>query len=352
MRTTGERRRRNLLRIHPDGASKKRTLLIMALLFTASVFMIVSSSIQGFPGGGGDGKFSYGGCSCHTSEPKRGDGTISLWASTLQPEANAEVTVIANVTEDTLSNDLIVGVFLLRSMTGGDADQPSEDGWRINADPNGNQNNYVKKTSPGPGSTVSFDWNLLAPFRGGTYNLTARVHHGGDGNSWFETAEVLTFSVTGTELISTNLTLDAPEEVHEDEQFTTSARLTDDDGDPLVGSQVDFFRITTYGKLYLGSNITDIDGTAYHSDISYEIGIFDLEAIFQATSTHAPSNATAEIPTIGEVESEPFLIGGAPAVIVFLVFIILLSVWGTFGFVIYQLVRINREGKIEEGGKQ
>ena len=329
-------------------------MAIFAALFlmVTGIFVFAPDDIQGFPGGGGDGKFGYGGCSCHTGEAQRGDGTMTLWASTLQPDANQEVTVIVNVTETVLTNDKIIGVFLLRALTGSDSDQPSEDGWRINSDPNGNENNYVVKTATDLGSPVSFQWVLQAPFRGGTYNLTTRVHHGGNSNSWFETGEVLTFAVTGTQLISTNLALDAPEEVNEDEQFTTSARLTNEDGDPLKGFQVDFFRITTYGNLYLGSNITDTDGIAYHSDVSYEIGIFNLEASFQATSTHAPSNATAEILTVGEVESEPFLIGGAPVEIVLLVFAILLGVWSTFAFVIYQLVRINKEGKIEEGGNQ
>jgi hypothetical protein len=336
--------------------TKKKAFALTSLL-AASLFVLLAGNIQGFEGGGADSKIGYGLCSCHIGESHRGNGTLTLWASTLAPEANDEVTVFVNVTEYVLRFDnMIIGVFLLRTMTGGAADRPSEDGWRIVSDPNGNQNNYVTKVSPGLGSTVSFEWVLTAPFRGGQYNLTARVHHGGNdtgGNewTWFEEGEALTFSVTGTELIATNLTLDVPEEVQEDEQFTTSARLTNEDGDPLEDFQVDFFRITTYGNLYLGSNITDTDGIAYHSDISYEIGIFNLEALFQATSTHAPSNATAEIYTIGEVESEPFLIGGAPAVVVFLVFSILLGVWSTFAFVIYQLVRISKEGKIEEVGK-
>jgi hypothetical protein len=327
-------------------------LLFASILTLTSVLVLGPSDIQGFPGGGGDGKFGYGGCSCHTGDGQMGDGILALWASTLEPDTNQEVTVFVNVTETVLTNDLIIGVFLLRAMTGSDSDQPSEDGWRIISDPNGSENNYVVKTAPGLGSTVSYEWVLLAPFQGGTYNLTARVHHGGNSNSWFETGDVLTFAVTGTELIATALTLDAPEEVDEDELFSATARLTDEDGDPLEGFQVDFFRVTTYGNLFLGSNLTDGDGVAYHSDVSYEIGIFNLEVLFQATSTHAPSNATAEIPTLGEVEDGEWLIGGAPAVIVFLVFIILASVWTTFGFVIYQLLRINREGKTEQDGIQ
>jgi hypothetical protein len=323
-----------------------------SILTIISVLALAPNDILGFPGGGGDGKFGYGGCSCHTGDGQRGDGVVTMWASTLEPDTNQEITVIVNVTETVLTNDLIIGVFLLRAMTGSDSDQPSEDGWRIITDPNSNENNYVVKKATSIGSIVSYEWVLLAPFQGGTYNLTARVHHGGDSNSWFETGDVLTFTVTGTELISTTLTIDAPEEVDEDERFTASARLSNEDGDPLQGFQVDFFRVTTYGNLYLGSSLTDGDGVAYHSDVSHHRGLFHLEALFQATSTHAPSNATAEIPTMGEAEDEEWLIGGAPAVIVFLVFIILASVWTTLGFVIYQLVRINREGKSEEGGIQ
>ncbi|MFQ5885419.1 MAG: hypothetical protein ACE5IO_10015, partial [Thermoplasmata archaeon] len=176
---------------------QKRAVLVVAFFIVSNFVVLAAGSIQGFQGGGGDGKFSYGGCVCHIGESQRGSGIVDIWVSTLTPDANEEVTVIVNVTEDVLSDLNIIGVFLLRSMTGSDSDLLSEDGWRIITDPNGNKNSYVKKTSPGPGSTVSFEWVLLAPFRGGTYNLTARVHHGGDSNTWFEEGEVKVFSVTG-----------------------------------------------------------------------------------------------------------------------------------------------------------
>ncbi|MFQ6106309.1 MAG: hypothetical protein ACE5QF_01790 [Thermoplasmata archaeon] len=326
------------------GKERIPALVILALVV---VQILLIGGVSSFSGGAGDGKFSYGGCVCHTGEPRRGSGIVEIWASTLTPEPNEEVTVIVNVTEDLLSSQLIIGVFLLKSMTGSDSDQPSTDGWRIVTDPNGATNNYVKKTSPGEGSTVSFEWLLLAPFSGGTYNLTARVHHGGNSDPWFEEAEALTFVVTGLPQEATNMTLVAPAEVQRDESFTISARLTDMEGDPLVGFEVIFFRMTTYGKLQIGSNATDNDGYAYHLDSASERGIFEVEAYFEGTSLLESSNATAEIGILAPEEDQPLLIGGAPLEIVAVVISVVLGVWLTFAYVLYQLHRISKAGKEE-----
>ncbi|MEE9116119.1 MAG: Ig-like domain-containing protein [Thermoplasmata archaeon] len=322
-----------------------RALFIAFFLVVTGILISAPGDIQGFPGGGGDGKFSYGGCSCHTGESQRGGGTIALWASTLQLDANQEVTVIVNVTENVLTDDMIIGVFLLRSMTGGDADRPSEDGWRIVTDPVGNQNNYVKKTSPGLGSTVTFEWVLTSPFRSGTYDLTARVHHGGNLVSWFEEGGILTFSVTGIALLDTEISMDAPSEVQVDEEFNISARLTDASANPLAGHNITFSRITTFGRITLGTHTTDGQGYALHSDTSYERGFFILEASFDGSSEYAPSNATAEIISEGEVEPEPSLIGGIPLPIVIVIIMVVASVWVAFAYVLYQLFMIRKIGK-------
>ncbi len=332
---------------HPKSQTIK-ALFIASFLVVTGLLIFAPGDIQGFGGGVGDGKFSYGGCICHIGEAQRGDGTISLWASTLEPDVNQEVTVNVNVTETVLTNNMTIGVFLLRSMTGGNGDQPSEDGWRIVTDPVGNQNNYVKKTSPGLGSEVTFEWVMTSPFRSGTYNLTARVHHGGNSVSWFEEGGILTFSVAGPPLLETEISLDAPSEVQVDEEFNMSARLTDASGNPLIGHDITFSRITTFGKITLGINTTDGQGYAFHSDTSYERGVFLLEASFDGFSEHAPSNATVEIMSEGDVEPEPLLIGGVPPSIVIVIILVVAGVWIAFAYVLYQLFMVRKLGKEEE----
>lgn len=332
---------------HIESRKKRERTRALVIFACMIVLILLVGSVRSFEGGAGDGKFSYGGCVCHTGESQRGSGNVDIWASTLTPDSNEEVTVIVNVTEDVLANQKIIGTFLLRSMTGSDADQPSTDGWRIVTDPNGNTNNYVKKTSPGAGSTVSFEWVLLAPFRGGTYNLTARVHHGGNSSPWFEEGDVLTFFVTGLPQEPTNLTLSAPSEVQRNERFTISARLTDSGESPLVGYEVIFYRTTNYGKLQIGSNATDSEGYAYHSDLSSEKGIFAVEALFEGTSILASSNATAEIGIAAPEEPEPPMIGGVPLEIVLVVQSVISGVWLAFAYVLYQLHRISKAGKEE-----
>ncbi|MFQ5884889.1 MAG: Ig-like domain-containing protein, partial [Thermoplasmata archaeon] len=145
----------------------------------------------------------------------------------------------------------------------------------------------------------------------------------------------------------TSLVLEDPSEVQKNERFTVSARLTNEGGNPLEDSEVIFYRITNYGKLTLGSNVTDAEGYANYSDTSYEGGIFKLEALYGGSSSYEPSNATVEIATLGDEEPEPFLIGGVPLEILIVVNIVVVGVWMTFGYVLYQLYRIRKAGKEE-----
>jgi hypothetical protein len=175
--------------------SRSRVLL-GTLALVASVY--ISSLTFGFPSGTGDSSIGYGGCAvtgCHFDDPKEGNATIEMWASSLSVLVDETVTVYINVTSWTLSSNNMIGVFLLRALTAGDSDVPSTDGWRIITDPNGNKHNYVQTTVSGPGDMASFRWDLRAPFSSGTYSLFARVHYGGGNAFWVEESTGLTFEV-------------------------------------------------------------------------------------------------------------------------------------------------------------
>jgi hypothetical protein len=147
-------------------------------------------------GGPGDAIIGYGTCSvlgaCHDTE---GNATIEMWASSDSVMVDETVTVFVNVTSWTLSTNRIIGTYLLRSFTDNPTDVPSNDGWRIIVDPNGNKNNYVEKVAGDVGNMTSFRWDLRAPFSSGTYTLYSRVHHGGGTSLWEEDRTGLTFDV-------------------------------------------------------------------------------------------------------------------------------------------------------------
>jgi len=175
-----------------------RRLLAWTVLGTIAAAILLSPwSAQSFSGGLGDADISFGGCTCHLSGQggTSGGGTITMWASDLNPRVGEGVQVRVNVTMVELSGNSLVGVFLLRDFTGGDLDRPSTDGWRIEADPNGGRNSYVERTLPGTGIEVSLPWSLTAPISPGTYRLFARSQHGGGATYYEDDAAGLEFSV-------------------------------------------------------------------------------------------------------------------------------------------------------------
>lgn len=225
---------------------KCRSQVLLATL--ALVAIICSSSLTfGLPGGTGDSSIGYGGCAvtgCHFDDPKEGNATVEMWASSLSMLVDETVTVYVNVTSWTLSSNNIIGVFLLRALTADDADIPSNDGWRITTDPNGNTHNYVQATVSGPGDMASFQWDLRAPFSAGTYGLFARVHYGGGGSAyWVEDSTGLTFEIKPDVSVLPDLVLVdtfCASESDEGEQLVLYATLLNDYTANLDGVNVDF----------------------------------------------------------------------------------------------------------------
>jgi hypothetical protein len=170
---------------------QQKTIMLVALVLVVSIY--ISSLTLGLTGGTSDSNID-GGCrlSCHSTE---GNATVEMWTSNDTVMVDETVAVFVNVTSWTLTSNKMIGVFLLKSFTDQPADLPSNDGWRILTDPNGNKFNYVEKVVGVAGETASFRWDLRAPFSAGTYTLYSRVHHGGAGSLWEVNATGLTFEV-------------------------------------------------------------------------------------------------------------------------------------------------------------
>jgi hypothetical protein len=224
---------------------KSRSQVLLATL--ALVIMMCSSSLTfGFPSGTGDSSIGYGGCAvagCHFDDPKEGNATIEMWASSLSMLVDETVTVYVNVTSWTLSSNNLIGIFLLKALTADDSDIPSNDGWRITTDPNGNTHNYVQTTVSGPGDMASFRWDLRAPFSSGTYSLFARVHYGGGSAYWVDDTTGLTFEILPDVSVLPDLVLVdtfCASESEEGEEIALYATLFNDYTAELNGVNVDF----------------------------------------------------------------------------------------------------------------
>jgi hypothetical protein len=189
-----------------SGVRKKKVIVALVLLSS----LVSATASYGYTGGISDATIGYGGCAvtgCHFDSDALSNATIEMWASNVSVIVDQTVTVYVNVTSWTLSSSRIIGVFLLRALTASDDDLPATDGWRILDDPNGNTNNFVQKVAGSVGETVAFRWQLRAPFSAGTFNLYARVHHGGGRASWVDSSPGLTFVVSPDLSIQPDLVL-------------------------------------------------------------------------------------------------------------------------------------------------
>lgn len=155
------------------------------LSIIAIIFVLLSSTTFSVanPGGNGDNNrdFTCGG-SCH-GDPSLSANSDGILTIEIQRNVYASNAVAVHVTASdmTLSNNRIVGIFLLGSLNG-NSDHPSDYGWSIIQDPNGGINNYVE-TTVSSSNSVTLTWILFAPDQGGNYNLYAQMNHGHISNS-------------------------------------------------------------------------------------------------------------------------------------------------------------------------
>lgn len=172
--------------------STKRVVLIgIALL--ALVLAAVSAPLSAFQGGVGDGTVEYNcGGSCHSNQ---GSAVLSMWASTLTPLADTDVTVIINASGGQAVSDGILGIMLVSDLVADATSLPTNAGWTIVSDPSSlgtTYNYYENHTYTGTGS---FEWKLKAPQVPGDYKLYARSMHGGGTEYYEDFATGLSFDV-------------------------------------------------------------------------------------------------------------------------------------------------------------
>ncbi|MEK6852134.1 MAG: hypothetical protein AABY30_06315 [Candidatus Thermoplasmatota archaeon] len=173
----------------------RRTVTFLSLLVVVATLLLVN--VRAYTGGWGDSALDYNcGSSCHIGPTNHGTGVVEISANKPSVITGQGIVIAANVTEDQLGGDALVGVFLLRSASG-TGDSPTMDGWEILQDPKGGANNYVEIVSPGPGATVTFRWTLKAPATPGDYTLLVRVHHGSTArNPLWEDSAAFVVTVT------------------------------------------------------------------------------------------------------------------------------------------------------------
>ena len=155
-----------------------RSLVIASVV---ALLMLSSSSVAN-PGGNGDSDRDYTcGGSCHgdPSMSLPSDGTISI-SQDGDVFAGHAVAIHVNVAGMSLSDNRLLGTFILGSIDGND-DHPEDHGWHVIQDPNGGSSNYVETVVPSSGS-VTLTWGLLAPEEAGVHNLFAQIHHGSEPN--------------------------------------------------------------------------------------------------------------------------------------------------------------------------
>jgi len=141
------------------------------------------------------------------------------------------------------------------------------------------------------------------------------------------------------------LTLQA-EASNDGETVTLSALLTDQDGNPIAGAQVDFVAQAPFGDLPAGGVTTNADGRA---TLTYDLRGARLDSwaasyvgdsLFGSTSAEAQANLapiwTSPRPPGSLITSYP------PLVPTLIVAAVVGSVWSVFAYAAYQLVVIRR----------
>jgi hypothetical protein len=155
----------------------------------------------------------------------------------------------------------------------------------------------------------------------------------------------------------TLLALEAPVELAQGEAGRLRATLTDGDGQPLAGHTIDFTATLPFfdyvGTTHLGSARTNFRGEASVAFSPTVLGRRTITASFGGTSDRASAVAQERFTVV------PGVLAAAPAptppVLPWLtrtratavLLPAILGVWVIFGYAIYQMTRIAREGRAE-----
>jgi hypothetical protein len=307
---------------------------VAILVLIALVLTEVPFPNSGF--GGGISGNSTSGCSCHgaLADPAV---TVTVTGIPTTYSGGQTYALTVEVTGDPLGTDggfditVDVGTF---SNPGSNAklENPQE---VVHSDANA-RTWTVDWTAPPEGSgTVSFS----------AAALTANGDGGSNGDKW-TLASYTSLDPSASALEKTIMSLNIPSKANQSDTITLSATLTDKNGDPLESLTVNFYRNSTFGKVFLGQNSTDSQGRAsiLHM-ISYAPlnGILQIEAVFNGTSTYEGSQLLKMVVVeLEDLPPVPFDFSFLGMILIFVVG----AIWLVFGYVVLQIYRIWRAGKV------
>ncbi|MFQ6126589.1 MAG: DOMON domain-containing protein [Candidatus Heimdallarchaeota archaeon] len=155
--------------------------------------------------------------------------------------------------------------------------------------------------------------------------------------------------------VSTTISINVPASVIVDQAFTVVARLHDEMGAPVEGEPVEFYRITTFGKLELGQVMTNSKGDATLECRMRMAGSVEFEASYGGSANRGSSSASVSLLVQPLIQEEPARIA-LPGISMEIstdrfisllglgvIFWVLGSVALTFAYVGYQIISLYRE---------
>jgi parallel beta-helix repeat protein len=137
----------------------------------------------------------------------------------------------------------------------------------------------------------------------GEYSI--KVEYKGSGD-YFGSNSTRFISVN---LLDTSLTLQAPENVTQNEEFTMFATLLDENEKPVHNVNVKFYFYNGSMWEFLGAAKTNQSGVASFNYASQYTGTFSLKAVFDGTGTYAASNSSEQSLTVAasEIDYVPYI---------------------------------------------
>ena len=147
-------------------------LMTFALLLSPSL----GSANPNGVGGGNQDMQCGGACHGDADQNRSSAATVTVVGDTVAYQGLlTSVSVTIEGVETSASGTL--GVFLLSSLAGAN-DLPSDHGWVVLSNSEGEDGNYVERNVPSGTTEQTVTWTLRAPLDTGTYTLHGAIHHG------------------------------------------------------------------------------------------------------------------------------------------------------------------------------
>lgn len=147
---------------------------------------------------------------------------------------------------------------------------------------------------------------------------------------------------------ATALDLSMPLQASQGDEISISATITDAGGNPLQEMSIEFYRDTTFGKLKIGEALTGPNGEASIShSITYHPynGSCGFSADFAGTSDFEANTVTQYV-SFGAQEAVPTAPDHGYGEILSAIVFFTIIAWAAFGFIIYILIKIYKDGKV------